>query len=836
MVNSRPGDWSPKDEPQVEPHDVQALADDAERTMEAEGAATGELMASEDVRERQRQFLARSLEEAGSFFADVIERSWRAFEDARDRRNDNQALDNRFRRNYEAREEKFANHQTAPVDSKGRHDKDSANSHLSEGLSAGLMTDSVLTVGPALVTTTIGHQGVPVEFKPYGRLRENHKKRTIVSEFAKRDAREANWRGAMNFAIGQRLPLHGFTVLRQSWCESLQIVQEADGTLREVPGRRGMEIVNWNPLDVVFANPDRPYAWQQDAVIWRDWATMQEMEASRARFEGDDVLVVGPGGVPEVKPMTAIRGKYVNLEALRTAPESNSRTGYELQDFIGVGDDSVRRHASGGASWLRYCFQGYLQVGTALRMGLLSRAAFDWLLTNPIGTQIDETTGTIFPLEGEELYRLCNMLMWYATIVRGPNGWHIVQLSPCPYRESRNEALTAALIPSGGLYGYGMDDIAGDLADYADKVANDIARILASNAKPAIAANENSLKEPDAVEALEDGQILWIKGGSQFAAKDAVTYLLKPYSADMNRLLEFLIQMHNTRTMASQLGKGGAATTESDTAAEAQLQLQQTQNRLRVIATEIAETNLIVRSWVLWLKDLSTFYDPDELAEMAMSLGGEMGLGTENVWPLSKGAQSLADEFQVIHKGDATIRREVQAQMAMNLIPLAPQIPGLRPDELAKIAIEAQEIDPDRVFMDSSDPLAPDEEFRTLSIGGDVLEVHPMDDDLTHMEEHEAHLPLIDEAMKKTMAEGRSIAPMIRKRQAMTRHIEKHGEALLAKLAVAQAKLEQQQAAAGGEGEKPGGGSGQPPPGEASTANGIEASAGVQRGTGGPTI
>jgi len=753
----------------------------------------------EDAVETEFQGVRVDLEEASLAIGTAVDLAWMEFERERD------AVAPSFAGRWTEREAIFANRQAAPKDSQGRLVKDHQNAHLHQGLSMGLLTEAVTTVGPAIQHAVIGADGLPVEFFAYGYRGEDGPKKQLVEGIAEYDAERAGWRAAVGAGLLRPLPMHGTVTFRQGWQETTELTYEA-GKIVERPRPGGMFFYHWPELDVVVSDPQAEHAWEQRTVIWRDQVTVSELWGNRRRLDSEDTIIRTVNG-PVAKPESVRRGRYTNLEALMVEESELAQSTYMPHQH--TGSDEAKGLRGEGMHGLRterlrkrLELQGKFPVGSMLRTGELPLRAFKALIPEPIGIDTDRTTGEVIPIEGEELFRLCDQVVWYVTVVEGDNGWHVIDLRPCPYRRGRTELLHATFIASGCFYGHGIDQMAGDLSDTADMFFNDVSRILKNNARPPIVVDQKlagHFRDGELWKLEGDGEIFKFDSSSVpsgLAAKDAVGYLLKPWDPSIVNFVSMIQGLFNTRAMATQVGKGAAADTGTDTAAEISMQQASLDRRLRAVVDSIAKVNLVTRSWSLWLEDLDTFNTDAQLTDLAMRVAGQPGAGAKSIWPKGAKTLSLADEFSVRHIGDGAVRREVTAQMTLKLASTFGAVIGPEASRrLFRIGIESLGMDPDRILPEDRESVDPMDEYNLIISGGARPTVSPKDDDASHVKAHTMQALRVQEMIASgQVVEGIDLLAVYDMLQS---HILEHVQAFNEKYAEMEAR---KQAEAGGGG------------------------------------
>jgi hypothetical protein len=703
----------------------------------------------EDPVETEFQRARGDLESASDAIGTAVEMAWSEFERKRDEVAPN------FAGRWLDRETVFANRQAAPTDSQGRLVRSHPNAHLHQGLSMGLLTEAVTTVGPAIQHAVIGADGLPVEFFPYGYRSEDGSKKQLVEGIAEYDCERAGWRAGVTSGLLRPLPIHGTVTYRQGWQETTELVYEA-GKIVERPRPGGMFFFHWPELDVVVSDPELEHAWDQRTVIWRDEVTVSELWGNRRRLDTEDTIVRLATG-PVAKPESVRRGRYTNLEALMVDESELAQMTY-LPHQTG-GDQQAKGPRGEGMHGLRterlrrrLELQGKFPVGSMLRTGELTMRAFTALIPEPIGIDTDRTTGEVIPVEGEDLFRLCDQVVWYVTVVEGERGWHVIDLRPCPYRRGRTELLHATFIASGCFYGHGIDQMAGDLADTADMFFNHLSAILANNADPPMVVDQKlagHFRDDELKKLHQNGATFKFDSASVasgLSAADAVGYLLKPLEPATFNFVSLIQGLFNTRAMATQVGKGAAADTGTDTAAEISMQQASLDRRLRAVVDSIAKVNLVTRSWSLWLEDLDTFNTDQQLTDLAMRVAGQSGAGAKTIWPKGQKTVSLADEFSVRHIGDGAVRREVTAQMTLKLASTFGNVIGPEASRrLFRIGIESLGMDPDRILPEDRESVDPMDEYNLIIKGGARPAISPKDDDSLHVRAHSMQAQRVQE-------------------------------------------------------------------------------------------
>lgn len=723
------------------PSDTEGEREELDQQVEAQQPPdhSTEGMSGDELDRTYRHALANELEDFEKEVAATLIEYKRQMLDQRTKL----GIDSRHRRELE----KFRNKQLPTLDAWGVIDETSDDAHLKAGLSLGLFTDVCTTIPPRFEKYLIPTDRRPYETEARGNRQENQALLDMVQEMLDEQIEESNWRGEIKNALGD-LPKHGTGLLRQSWADVIGWERDKRGRWRQVVQRRGMCIKHWDLLNVFVSSPLRKYAWDQDQVIWYSRVTLSDLAAEERVLEAGERVTVDDAGRPVIAPKVRVNGRFYGLERLRRDQQQREATAPLSHDADNAvegtqGEVEPSGRVTHQQVWDLYELQGYFPIGAMLRTGRLSKRVMDYL-----GMNMEDESG---PLDNEALARMADSVMWYISVIQQPGSDLpiVIEMQPCPYRQQRNELIAGVFVRDVGFYGRSAEAIASDVGDGADKIFNDITDILDNNADPTkVCMNGVFENDKEAGEALnQKGGTIIVKSGQYARAVDAVSYLLKPYDSNLPDLLERMIEIHNTRTMTSQLSKGGQATTESDTLGEAQSQLSHLEDRLISIITELAETTMIRRSIRNLLDDLDWFHSDQELADLARKTAGRFGLKAETILPTAEGESgqrvNLAEQIEVRSIASAAIAKEVAVQFLTRIATEAADMPNLDRTKLYTDAMNLMGLDGERYFLDESGPMSPRDEL-SMILAGDRPDVNPMEDALgVHMPAHMQQLQML---------------------------------------------------------------------------------------------
>lgn len=786
-------------------HGVQPLigetpADVAE-VAEVSAGALAEGPPSGETQSEARARLGTSLVRAEDFMFQMIIRAADEMKTVR------QAMDVDARHDIEF--EKFRVNLSASFDEGGEPKQSAPSGHLREGLTLGLFTDAVTTVGPSLVAEIFGGSQRPYTLQARAQRAENDQKQEIVEKLVDDQLNRSNWREEMEIAISD-LPKHGFTAVRQSWADELEMQQIERGKFEEVVRRRGVTIKSWHPMNVYVSDPHRPQARDQDTVIWYSEVTLDQLARNEMVFDTDRTIEMPTlEGIPQLIPFPVKVGKYDNLEPLRRAERDLMRQDFERKhpsssQIEKPADEQGDFKVTPFDTLERYELQGKLGMGSLLRAGI-------WTLEHlgVWGVVLKNKDGD--PVEGEEAARLAERMTWYVTAVRSAgtsSGGSVIELRLCPYRRPRTELLSARFIPDGRrFYGLSADAIGNDVEAAADKALNDIAAILSNNGNPPMGVKATAFEDSENIEDADVGDGARFNVGETFNAADVFQYFLKPFDPALLAWIGLLKETYTTRTLASQAQKGGAATTGTDTLGEVVEQREAGEKRLRGIARRLAELELIIPSIKLIIEDMHWFYGDEGLQEQAKMVAGLPGLNSATIFPVAQGPrpevrQTLDEEFLITHPGISSIQRDVATQFLMAIAQNHRDLPNLDRPALLIEAARMIGTDAERFFKDLKPLLSPGQEHEMIQ-AGDRPEVDERENLELHLAAHEERilmLTLMSEAARRNAQNTEWLDKQIEV-------TEKHAQDTRERLQVQQEALQQAmelQASLTGQGGQPG--------------------------------
>lgn len=786
----------------------------------------------EDYSRRQRDLIAGALE----VFEEIVTTKIRNARAEMRTLRTSDGIDARYR----IEDAKFRSEEKPELLADGSIDLSGPHAHLKAGLTLGLFTDNCTVIPPILNETLVNRGELPVAIEPVGSKKENDLKSKVFEDLLGKMLDSSHWRAEMESAL-RDLPRHGTAALRQSWAEEVEMVQDQDGRWIEQVRRKGLAIRHWPLLDLYVSNPERPWAWEQDGIIWQSTTTLSALAVNERVFDTGQTLSFNNDEDPMMVPLVALRGRYVNLDQLRAAESQLVREDYEAQTTGGMMDSQAENAGTGQVSAEKvydlYEFQGYFPVGSMLRAGLLTQEMLAYY-----GVELQGANG---PLSGEAAARLADRLIWYVSIVGESNDGrhHVIEFRPCPYRRPRNELLHGVFIPDGQkFYGLSSDAIAHDVGDAADKVLNDIVDILDNNANPTRVYNRSAFEDDEKAEKALTmlGATVGVAGGIN--AAEAVQYLVKPYDASFGDIMNRLIEIYTTRTMATQSMKGAKAVTESNTLGEIKEQLSASEKRLGDIIFRLAEVSLITRSARLAIEDLCWFYTPQELDDEAARVCGELGVRARSMFPTAEDkdgrARPLADELIIRHAGNAKIQKEVATQFLMQIAQTFADLPGLKRVECLRQAVSLMGFDPESYFADDEGPTSPRKEL-TAILSGDTPAVDPREDALgVHLPAHQFQMQMLQAMRGQAEATGGDTSFWDGAIEVLNEHILDTQDLAQQQMAAIQQAmaLQAQTAAAPSHGRKGGKnpGAGAPPPDQNQIAAGLQgAASGPQPAMGG---
>lgn len=824
--------------PEQLPQDDQRYLDEANERIEQAASAPPDMEGMEDAGEVEQAYqlwLQDGLRQFETLVCNHIEIEQRGMVSARQE----QDVDGRYVRENE----KFRNRQAPKVDMLGQIIEGSQDEHLKAGLTLGLFIDNCNTISPAMAEQLLGRGKAPFELKPKGRKAENDAKKRVLTAIVLDQLEKSGWRAEMDSGI-RDLPRHGTCILRGQWIELTEWRITAEGVLEQIPVHRGAWFRHWPMLNVFVSDPECKRARDQRSVIWYSQTTIGELLREERLLQVGEQVTVGDAGDVVVKPLIVEHGRFFNLERLlRPELERGDRTpiehGRDANSPEGTDPENNRiTHHSRLELFER---QGEFPLGQYVREGVIGPEHLLYY-----GVKIMDRNGM---LTGERLARVLDRLFWYISVVKSENdeqGPTLIELRPCPYPRARNEMFHGTFIPDGQrFYGRSSDAIAEDISDSADKVLNDIVDILDNNADPPRMVDRSGFETDEQAEQAcnKPGSVAVLRGGNGVAPTDRVGYLLKPYDASFMNLMQALVETYNTRTLANALQKGGQATTESDTYAEARTQLQEAERRLQDVIRRLAEDQLVVPAIEFIIDCLEWFLAPEELGELAREIGGELGLSAETIFPTgddedNASAKPLREEFTIQSAAAVNIEREVAIQFLLKLGAEARDMPELNRQLTYIDAMDLAGLDGEKYFRDPMRMLSPRQELEMI-MAGDRPEVNPLEDAIgTHLPTHQAQLQMLAVQRGQMEAQGQPT-------DAVDGWLAVLQEHLMATVDLAQQQMlmlmqAAAQAEAGGEQGTPGKDGGSPgstkrPPGQQAIAGGIQQGA-VQTPPGGDQI
>jgi hypothetical protein len=671
-----------------------------------------------------------------------------------------------FDARFEREVKKYRNEPRAPLNDDGTIEKGRRDSHLTAGVTTGLFIDACNVLPPQLGDLLLGYGRRPYELEASGRKAENDVKTKLVSHLLDASIEQSQWRGETMNAL-RDLPKHGTCFVRQSWVEQQQWVRTREGLYAQQTARRGMSVKHWDLRHCYVSNPvGRRNAWEQDAVIFYSRSTLSRLAANERVFDVRQQIEMDPvTGEPVIIPIVAEAGRFYGLERIRvreadkglkTAADQAAGSAGTIVDSTTLEEDLVG-YVSSEDVFDIHERQGYFPIGALLRSGDLTPQMLEYLAGGPIRTGKGS-------LEVEELARLCDGLIWYITIASGIGleGPILLECQPCRYRRPRNELLSGVLFPDGNnFYGLSLDRLGEDIEDTADRVLNDIVRILGNNADPPVILNttlvDNEEKARRAI--LEEGAIVETSNANAKAG-DLAQYMLKPYDRSLPTFWQQLAEVYNVRCMTNPLSKGGQATTESDTLGEGQEQLQGTERRLADAVRRLAEEQLVRPSIVNLLDDIDWFYADRELEELATRVAGQLGLEAATIFPTAEsdggGRRPISEEFQIKTAAAAAIEKQEAIRFAIQMLGLLAADPRFDVPTAAKDIYGLAGMDGDRYFIDPMGPMAPWKEF-SLILAGDRPNVNAneMAGEI-HLPAHQQQRLILEAMLQKRQSMGES--------------------------------------------------------------------------------
>lgn len=703
-----------------------------------------------------------------AFEARVASHIWRAVEEARTARDGHNGRSGLYAR-YLTEDRKYQNEQVPELDSLGAVVLGGEDSHLKAGVKIGQFTDNVNTVTAWLNQAILGRGGRPYVLKPKGRKAENDLKTETIIDLLESLLSESQWRTRISTG-NVDLPEHGAVVFRQSWVEKTGWMQNERRTWEERITGRGPSIVHWPLLDCYVSNPRAQYAEDQDFVVWYSQETLSRLSVNERITKIDKRIIVGADGQPIPLTVPVSIGRFINLERLRRPENNNSQQG-EFSDQtvaksapLGVDQDqSQLGRVSAETLMDLYEFQGFFPMGQYVRSGELDAEMLTYY-----GVDLRVAGGEVgvepeIP-KGEALARLCDAMVWYLSVTDNST---LIEFQPCPYRRPRTELISGFFIPNGSFYGMSSDKLAADVGDTADKVLNDIVEILHNNADPPRGVMPSGIE--DGTTNLEEARKAGKEPGSTVLLSNpsldpekVIFYYIKPYNEYFPELLSMLREIYDTRTLSSQLAKGGMAQTESNTLGEANAQINAISKRLAEIALRLSSMQIVVPIIKNLLDDLDWFYTPDELDAEAKRVAGEKGLEFSQIFatPEAEGEgyerRSLSEDFIVESAASADIQREVAIQFMLKMDgQLGATLPTFDRERNGRDMYALMGMDPDRYFQNPVGQLSPRKEFKMI-VAGDTPKCSPTEDAIgQHLPEHQAQYQGLKQIQLTAKMEGK---------------------------------------------------------------------------------
>ena len=727
---------------------------------------------------------------------------------------------------YELEERNYLGLAKPELNDDGTIKPECEDAHKTAGISSGLFRDNCTVISAVLYEALTNPGGDPVDIVPRGRRKENKDKK----EFTRRKLREMLDRSGWHAEIGEMcdlVPRHSAVVLRQSWESRLELVQSETGEWSEAVSYRGMTIRSWPLLNVYISHPLRRKASEQDTVIWVSSATLGDLAASE-RVWRMALVASGDEGMVAVEPIVEEHGRFVGLERLRrelAAEMETEAAGQPDEAERALGADNGNVSVSVERPMRVLELQGRYPVGNLMRAGKLTPD-----LLRYFGIQFKMGDQEFF---GEQAARMADRMLWHVTVAKdisGKLGSRILELRPCPYRHGRTELLGGYYIPGKGFYGISAYRAGRDVERHVDKVMNDVADILDSNAKPKTLYRKAVYDtQRKAEEGLASNEPVGVGAGLDIA--DAITYVTKPYDGSQIEFMDRLIEIANTRMMVSASMKGGRAQTESDTLGEAQQQVRQNERRIQSVIYRLAGQQIVVESARRALEDLDHFMSDVELADEVRRVAGEAGLDAKAILPTADEPGSgrrlnLADEFEVRPAAQATISREVAVQFLIQMYQLSVSTGDPKAVEFLKSAVDWFGLDPENFFSDGDGMMSPKKEFLAL-LSGDRPEPTMQEDAMAHLQEHQMQKQMLLAARDQYLQSGMATEAVDGWLTMIDSHIEETTDLAQAQMAAAMAQA--QQAAAAAPAGKPGK-SGAPPPEENKIVAGQQAAVGMPQG------
>lgn len=697
----------------------------------------------------------------------------------------------------------FGTNQLPERDEEGQIILDGKAAHKIAGLTLGLFTDACTTVPPLLIQAALGNHGKPYQLEAKGVKDENPVKEQLAEDFIDTNLATSRWRREIAAGIWD-LPKHGTAVWRQVFQQVVDMVQVSEGNWQERIKAKVVEIRKWPLLDLFVSHPGKMSAEDQRTVIWRDWPTLGTLWNEGAFLERSEELTAGDEG-PEKVQIERRKPGYVDLEVFWRQKEEDlaqrfrtEMSGLDEKAPVSTGDsDKVPDEIIIDVKMERLALRGEFPVGSLIRMGLITA---DYL-REMYGVEIKNEKGVAF--EGAELARVADKLAWFVTTARGGEKQAVLELRPCPYRETRNELLKEVYIADGDhFYGLSADRLGRKTADSADQILNDV-HVLSD-----FAAHPHTLYDEAAFEwdSDIDKGVFGAGGSSRMAAggrsvEEIVKFLTKPNV--IPQLMAVMLkhaEVYQQRVMNSQGLSGGAAITESKTFAAQDAQENSIRLRLGDVADRI-RLNVIVRSIEWILRDVGFFLTIDEIEQVAMRVAGSMGLDAKLVLtqPGENGRSALAapldEEFYVRAAGSAIVSPEIASQLLLNVAGQAAALPNVDLASMYKKVLNLNGVEAEGYFKELKEPLSPAAEWKLIRMAGALPSVHPAEDAAFHYHEHDRQEKNLIGIIREFQASGTDVTEMVKALRILQTHKQRTGDLAQQQIAMqAQAQAEAEMA------------------------------------------
>lgn len=716
-----------------------------------------------------------------------------------------------LRKNYDlearwaAEDEKFLFQQTPDIKSDGTANPNGASAHLKAGVTAGLFYEHVTTIGPAVVQSVLGAEGVPVAIKPKGIMHEMEQKRDVFTRMVEDEAEMADWRSEIRSAIIGDFSLHGFCTVRQQYVEEVCLAQDEGRNWREEVTYKGVRYRAWPGMNVYFNNPGSWRAKDQTILIWESWHPLSAIMSHRMTWETGGRITMMPDGSVQMIPLVRKAGRFVGIERLirdYAATRATSAEEHLRRNPEGLNDErNAPTTVDYSVPYRVLERQRMFPMGTAVREKLLTpavMAAYTINITGPDGQ----------PLQGEALARVCDRIEWNVTIIEGGNGGaYCIECTPSPYPKGQIELLLAQLFPDGTAYGSSGNRVARDLAYAADKVLNDIIETCDYNAFGPTVVATGKAEDPSHLSEIVHGARKFteinVPPGERIS--DLVEVMQRPHDAIALNLFSLLVNMHGTRTLSTEVAKGGQATTQTNTHAEVTDQLAGMNLRINeLVINRVGQDQLVRPSIEFMIACMDTFNTDDELEAKATKAAGQIGLDAKYIFPTAEdGSQgrrrNLAKDFFVVWDGRLAQRKSETAQTLVEVVKLASaMLPPAALIEILKDIVRAGGGSPEKYFSETQEPLDPEQMIRAIIDYGDMPEVPKEPKDLALFIQMEPEISaMLAQTKQQAEAQGHStdkIDSVVFQYTELVKRANKEWEKLLAELA-SMVQQEQQMAA-----------------------------------------